>query len=172
MKLMAIDASTKSTGIAIFKDDELIHYECLTSTSTDVLRRIKFMRDSVEKLYNKFSIDTVVMEDVLPEDVRHNQQVFNSLHYLQAAIVLRMHDLGQKVQLVNVNSWRKTCGITTGCNGSRALVKAEDIAFVKEKYNVVANDDICDAICIGWSALQSVEPEVKKTKKVTKVSAF
>lgn len=43
MKTLAIDASSKSSGIAIFEEGKLIHYECITKTSADSLKRIKEM---------------------------------------------------------------------------------------------------------------------------------
>ena len=36
MRVMSIDASTKSTGIAIFFDGKLETYKCLTESSKDV----------------------------------------------------------------------------------------------------------------------------------------
>ena len=41
MKVLAIDASTKSTGVALFEDTELIKYACLTASSTDLIKRIQ-----------------------------------------------------------------------------------------------------------------------------------
>ena len=38
MKVLAIDASTKSTGVALF-DDKLIKYTCLTASSNDVIKK-------------------------------------------------------------------------------------------------------------------------------------
>ena len=37
MKVLAIDASTKSTGVALFDDTKLIKYTCLTASSNDVI---------------------------------------------------------------------------------------------------------------------------------------
>lgn len=165
MKLMSIDASTKSTGIAIFEDDKLIHYECITSASADSFKRIKIMTNRIEELYNEYKVTDVIMEDVLPEDVKHNQSIFNILHYLQASVVLKLHDYKQKVELVNVNLWRKACGITIGRYGVRESAKAQDIAFVKKTFNIDANDDICDAICIGWAKINKPNELMTKAEK-------
>ena len=40
-KIMAIDASTKSTGISIFENTRLIHYECIEVKSIDTFKRIE-----------------------------------------------------------------------------------------------------------------------------------
>ena len=39
IKVLAIDGSTTSSGIAIFDNTELVHYECIV-TSGDTLTRI------------------------------------------------------------------------------------------------------------------------------------
>lgn len=162
MNLMAIDASTKSSGIAIFKDGELIEYKCVTSTSSDKFTRIFKMIDEIEKLYVEHQIDTIIMEEVLPEDVRHNQNTFKALMYLQAYIVGTMHTkYKQDIQLYEASHWRKLCGIKTGAGVKRESLKPKDIAFVKQQYNLLVNDDVADAICIGHAFLieQGLKPK-------------
>ena len=151
MITMAIDASSKSTGVAIFDEQKLVHYECIAATDRDALARIKKMVARIEKLYEEKGVTNVIMEDVIPEDVRHNQSVFKILHYLQAAVVLMLHSHSQTVEFYVSSEWRKKCGIRTGRGITREMVKAADIKFVKDNYNIDANDDICDAICIGYA---------------------
>lgn len=160
MVTMAIDASSKSTGIAIFKDKELVYYECISATHSDAFVRIKYMVSQIKYIYEKWHINTVIMEDVIPEDVRHNQSVFKVLHYLQAAVVLMLHDYNQEVEFYISSEWRKKCGIRTGRGITRDMVKAADLKFVKDKYNLDVNDDIADAICIGYAYTNSILPSV------------
>lgn len=168
--ILAIDASTKCTGLAIYQDNKLVHYCCITSSSTDTLKRIKIMVEGIAKIYKEYEINEVIMEDVLPEDVRHSQKTFNALHYLQAAVALKLHDFKQKLQLVNVNTWRRACGIPTGRNVVRESAKKLDMQFVADHFGITANDDICDAICIGWAYINigfEEETKVEKRKKST-----
>ena len=160
MVTMAIDASSKSTGVAIFKDKELVHYQCITATRTDAFARIKYMVSEIKKLYEAWNVNAVIMEDVIPEDVRHNQSVFKVLHYLQAAVVLMLHDYDQEVEFYVSSEWRKKCGIRTGRGITRDMVKAADIKFVKDNYKLDVNDDIADAICIGYAYTNSILPSV------------
>ena len=55
------------------------------------------------------------------------------------------------MEFFTASEWRKRCGIRTGRGITRDKVKAADIKFVKDTYNIDANDDICDAICIGYA---------------------
>lgn len=154
MKTLAIDASTKATGIAIFQDNKLIHYECITATDGDTLKRISKMTIRIRDLNNKYSPNHIVMEQVLPEDVKHNQKVYKALIYLQAAIVLQLYNWKQKVDFIHVSHWRKICGIKTGRNVKREELKEASKALVKKIYNIDVNDDVSDAILLGMAYIQ------------------
>ena len=41
MKILSIDGSTKSSGWSVFEDGKLIDYGCITSSSTDMIKRIQ-----------------------------------------------------------------------------------------------------------------------------------
>lgn len=161
MITMAIDGSSKSTGVAIFNDEQLVHYECVTASDKNPFDRIPKMVASIKNLYQTWNVEKVIMEDVLPEDVGHSQQTFKVLHYLQAMVVLTLHiNFKQEVEFFVASEWRKKCGIHTGRGIKRDTLKAADIKFVKEKYNIDANDDICDAICIGYAYTHKEEGPV------------
>lgn len=151
MITMAIDASTRSTGVAIFDGQKLIHTECITASSTNVCNRIRKIVKELMILVDNYKIDEVALEEVLPEDVKHNQTVFKALMYLQAAIALDMNDRGKEITFYVSSAWRKKCGIRTGRGVTREMVKAASIKFAKDTYNIEANDDICDAIGIGYA---------------------
>lgn len=151
MKTLALDMSSKSTGWSVFEDTELIAYGCIVDNNSDAFARIKKMVAEIKNIYETYQITQVICEDVLPEDVRYNQHVFKILHYLQALTVLMLHGYNQKVEFYVSSEWRKKCGIKTGRGITRDMVKAADIKFVKDNYNIDANDDICDAICIGYA---------------------
>ena len=149
MKTLAIDASTKSTGIAIFQKQKLIHYECITAHQGDQFKRIKKMVKRIQELYQQYKPTDIIMEQVLPQDVKHNQTVYKALIYLQAAVVLQLHQSGAVVNFSNVTHWRSVCGIKLGRGAKRQHLKAASQELVKQVFNIDVNDDISDAICIG-----------------------
>ena len=149
MKVLALDLSTKSAGWAVFENKKLIGSGCITASSTNVLNRIEKITNELEIIFNRYIPDNIIVEEVLPEDVKHNQQVFKALMYMQASVALAFNKRGKKLEFYVSSEWRKKCGIRTGRGITRDMVKAADIKFVKENYNINANDDICDAICIG-----------------------
>ena len=182
MITIAIDASTKSTGIAIFKDTKLVEYKNITDNNKSVLKRIKYMTDSIEDIYKRYkntALTTqlskaitegkydstkvqIVMEQVIPDNLNdakwtRNQNTFKALFYLQAAIVLMFDHYDLEVELVGASTWRKWCGIKQG-GANRETLKFRDIEFVKKNYNIDVNDDVADAICIGHGKIYH-EPE-------------
>lgn len=156
MKVLALDLSTKSTGWAVFEDKKLVDSGCVTASGTNVLNRISKITDELRIIYDRYLPDDIIVEEVLPEDVRHNQQVFKALMYMQAAVALEFNKSGKKLNFYVSSEWRKKCGIRTGRGITRDMVKAADIKFVKDNYNIDANDDVCDAICIGHAYTHSI----------------
>lgn len=161
---LAIDASTKSTGIAIFDNSNLIHYDCIKSYSSDVITRIQNMIKGLDEILTSYSIDTIVIEEVRPDQGESNPKTMKALFWLQAAIAFLLHDKHPqvKIEYVYPSEWRHQCGIRTGKGIFRDDLKKADIQFVNETYKInTQNDDIADAICIGYAYLH---PEVKEIK--------
>lgn len=165
MITIAIDASTKSTGVAVFKDKQLTRRHNIQDNGKNVLKRIKIMTDCIEEIYiaekdlNEGHQIQVIMEQIIPDNLNeakwtHNQATFKALFYLQAAIVLMFDNYGIDVEFIGASSWRKQCGIKQG-GATRDVLKARDIEFVKEKFGFSVNDDVADAICIGWAKVNA-----------------
>lgn len=166
MYTIAIDASTKSTGVAVFKDKELIEKFNFVNANKSVLKRIKYMTDKIEETYKWYAAFDepfqIVMEQVIPDNLNdakwtRNQATFKALFYLQAAIVIMFDNYDLEVELVGASTWRKWCGIKQG-GANRETLKFRDMEFVKEHYGEVPNDDVADAICIGHGKIYH-EPE-------------
>lgn len=160
MKLLAIDASTKSTGWAIFENKKLIKYGCITAQSNNLYKRIDKIILELEKIIQENQkIESVVLEEVLLNDVRNNNNVFKALIYLQGFICHTLDKYKLTPKLVVASHWRKVCGIKTGAGYKRESLKPKDIAFVKKTYNLDVNDDIADAICIGYAEIHEVKED-------------
>ena len=158
---LAIDASTKSTGIAVFEDKELIEYKCITASSTNLYKRIDIMVAGLKDILDKYKFDFVVIEDVIPDDVNNNQNTYKALTYLQGYFLHLLDDYKLKHKFFTSSEWRKKCGIQTGPGVHRDTLKKKDVEFVKNKYGLTVNDDIADAICIGYAETNPPIP-VKK----------
>lgn len=153
MKIIGLDCSTKSTGFSVFEDKELIDYGCITASSTDLLKRIDKIVTALEELLNKYpNVETIIMEEVIPSTGK-NVKTWKALIYLQAIFMMLLHKKFPKihVEFIYPNSWRSRIGIHTGKGETRDKLKQHDIKYVETHYGIKVNDDIADAICIGYS---------------------
>ena len=162
MKVLSIDASTKSTGFALFDGKELKAYKCVTASSNDLATRIKKMVFALDEILSKNKIDIIVLEEVRPEQGLQNIKTHKALMYLQAAIAFLVHERFKNVEIdyIYPNEWRKICGIKTGAGVRRETLKPKDIAFVKQTYGIDVNDDIADAIGIGHAYVNKLNNEI------------
>lgn len=151
MKILSLDLSTKSSGWAVFEDLKLVEYGCITSASTDLIKRIHIMTDGIKEILNKYTIDKIIVEEVRPEGMGKNNATHRALMWLQAGLAFLVHDEFNKIEIEYIypSSWRAACGIKNGRGITRMSAKELDIKFVKETYNLEVNDDIADAIGIG-----------------------
>ena len=94
MKLLSLDLSTKSSGWAIFTDGDLKDHGCITSSSTDLIKRIHIMADAIDEILQNNEIDKIIVEEVRPEGGYGvgNQKTHKALMYLQAALEFLIHD--------------------------------------------------------------------------------
>lgn len=161
MKILSLDLSTKSSGWAIFEDTKLIDYGCITSSSTDLIKRIKVMVEELKKIIDNNDINKIIAEEVRPQGGfgAGNIQTHRALMWLQAGIAFMLHDNYKNLTLefIYPSSWRAACGIKNGRGIKRESQKQQDIDFVKEKFNIFVNDDIADAIGIGYSQIKTIE---------------
>lgn len=115
-------------------------------------------------------INKVAIEDVVPDDVRNNGTVFRALMHLQGCVCKMLSlDFNLTPEYLVASHWRKMCGIKTGAGVMRESLKPKDIAFVKNQFGLNVNDDIADAICIGFAV---VGGEVKVSDTVITEDGF
>ena len=101
MKILSLDLSTKSSGWAIFENDNLIDYGCITSSSTDLIKRIQIMTNGIKEILEKYEINKIIAEEVRPQGGfgAGNIQTHRALMWLQAAIAFMLYDNFKKLTL-------------------------------------------------------------------------
>lgn len=161
MRILSLDASTRSTGYAIFNDKKLENYGVISASSTDVIKRINKIVSELEQILTKEKVDVVILEEVRP-DLGKIVKTYKALMYLQAAIAFLIHEKFSKIKIEYMypSSWRKICGIKQGAGIKREALKAKDIEFVNKLYSLnITSDDIADAIGIGHGYLNKEKEE-------------
>lgn len=153
MNIIAIDASTKSSGIAIYKHNQLVKHTCITASSSDLFNRIKVMVDQIKNIIIQDpDIEYIVLEQVRQEGFV-NIKTYKALMYLQGCIGMMLHQNFKHIQLdfMYPSEWRKVCQIKQGRGVQRTKQKENDIFWVKQNFNLDVNDDIADAIGLGYA---------------------
>ena len=151
MKTLALDLSSKSSGYAIFENQELEKYGCISASSSNLYKRIEKMTTELTTILKENKIDKVIIEDVVPDDVHNNGTVFRALMHLQGLVAYTLNKFNLSPEYVVASHWRKLCGIKTGAGVRRESLKPKDKEFVKNQFGITVNDDIADAICIGFA---------------------
>lgn len=166
MFILALDLSTKASGWAVYEDKKLIDYGCISAGSANLFSRIDKMIEELDKILKKYSFSQVYIEDVYPEDVHNNRSVFDALEYLRGYVLHKLNDYNLKHTFLTASEWRAKCGIHTGRGVRRNTLKAKDVKFVQDQFGIKVNDDMADAIGIGFAAVggSPKAPQVVKTE--------
>lgn len=161
-KILALDPSSKSTGFAVFENDKLKKYGCITASSTNLFHRIDKIIEELKKIIAEDQPNVIVIEDVIPADVHNNIKIYKALTYLQGYVLHTLDDNKiTDIKFYLANEWRSKCRIKTGPGIKRDSLKPKDIAFVKEQYGIDVNDDVADAISIGYAYLHDNYNEIE-----------
>ena len=161
MKILALDLSTKITGYAIFEDSKLVDYGCITASQSNPIDRIQKIIIELDKIIIKHGdISKVYAEEVRPEGTGYgvgNLHTHRLLMYTQAAVAFLLHNKYPTAtfDFIYPSSWRSACGIKNGRGIKRDAAKAADIKFVQETFGLTVNDDIADAIGLGYSQISN-----------------
>jgi Holliday junction resolvasome RuvABC endonuclease subunit len=134
VRLLALDQASRTSGYAIFDDDELIDYGTFTYDDEDIGIRLHKIRNKVEGLIDRYSIDYVVFEDIqMQGNVVNNVQTFKILAEVFGVIYELVTSLGLDHDAVLSSSWKSTLGIK---GRTRPDQKKNAQAYVVNTYGV------------------------------------
>ena len=149
--ILALDISTTSTGFAIFQENKLVNYGAIAPTG-NVITRIEKIADYVATLMEQYKPDIIYAEEPEPAFVKNNIDVYRKLTFAHGAIAIVLNHYQKEMKLCSASHWRKVVGIKTGRGITRAQLKPIDVAKANEQFGLATkNDDIADAVLIGWS---------------------
>jgi Holliday junction resolvasome RuvABC endonuclease subunit len=64
MTILALDQASRTSGYAVFCDDQLIDSGKFTFEDADIAKRLMKIRNKVEELINEFCIEKIILEDI------------------------------------------------------------------------------------------------------------
>ena len=148
MNILSLDQAT-TTGIAVFKNSELIFYDLHKSPRDKKDKKytqeekIELLLDKIKELIKEYNIDFVVFEDVQSQK---SPTTYKFLSILMGCIRQELYRLSIPYEVLPCVSWRSILGIK---GKGRDVLKKKAQEYILNKYGIEINSDIADAICIG-----------------------
>lgn len=173
--VMGIDASTHSLAFAIYNDDKLTRYGKIVFSGKTVYDRLADAQDKMIALRSQFDVDYVAIEKAIRVN---NAGVALKLAMFVGVIIASVKKDGTEVVEVVPITWQSFIGNRNYTKDQRAkvrrrrinkgksvsyinsLVRAErkqiTMAYFNKKFKInVVDDDVSDAIGVGWYAVNN-----------------
>lgn len=160
--LIATDQSSQVLGISIFeiKTTKLLYSAAIKIKGKSLESRIasikKIINEYVREYIENYELAYMVFEGVQMQ--RNNVLTLETLSELLGVIKNNAYELQIPFLVYKPSEWRGHFHIAKG-KKKREELKAEAISIVKEKYQIDATDDECEAILIGLCACDKLNAE-------------
>lgn len=155
-KLLALDQSSKVTGVAIFENGLLQKYSKI-DLDGELPYRLMKLRETILKIIKEENIAEIAIEDIqMQSNVVNNVETFRTLAEVRGVLEELFQELNIPYTIVLAGTWKSKLGIR---GTKRAEQKKAAQEYIVNKYNIKPIQDICDAICIGDYVIQSVKKE-------------
>lgn len=147
MTILALDQASRTSGYAVFCDDQLIDSGKFTFEDTDIAKRLMKIRNKVEELINEFCIEKIILEDIQCQgNVVNNLETFKILAEVIGVLTELAVEKNLPYELVYSTVWKSTLQIK---GRTRPEQKKNAQQYVLNTYGKKVTQDESDAICIG-----------------------
>lgn len=162
MTVLAFDQARKGAwSLFDTKSRQLLKYGEFDFSKNEYDALLVGVVDILASLFKTYKPDRVILEDI---NMRKNVHTFKMLSWLQGAMIQWLCRNKIEYGLVQPTSWQSFCNARTRtAKEIRAKEKSAEeketkllsIEFVRQEFGIeTENDNLADAICIGyWAAL-------------------
>ena len=150
MRLLALDQASRTSGYAIFEDDQLVESGTFTLKSDDIGERLVQYRQYLSELTDKYEIDQVAFEDIQMQGQVNNVQTFKVLAEVFGVTQEFLAEQNYFYHIVSSNTWKSKLQIK---GRTRPEQKKNAQAYVLEHFGKKVSQDEADSICIGASIM-------------------
>lgn len=158
-RIISVDPSTVKTGVALFVRGKLKKYELFDlSKEPSGDARVWKMCNMVDSFIATSKPDIVVIEDIYAS---RNVRSVIVLAHLQGVLLYKLSTRKLPSILTSSTEWRRALSFDMSRGRKREDFKKAAKEYVRNKFNIEASEDVCDAICIGDAFLCS-EGTIKK----------
>lgn len=147
MTILALDQASRTSGYAVFCDDQLIDSGKFTYEDADLAERLVKIRKKVETLIDYFHIEKIILEDIqLQNNVGSNVVTYKALAEVIGVLTELAAEKKLPYELVPSTVWKSTLQIK---GRTRPEQKKNAQQYVLNTYGKKVTQDESDAICIG-----------------------
>ena len=112
MTILALDQASRTSGYAVFCDDQLIDSGKFTFEDADIAKRLMKIRNKVEELINEFCIEKIILEDIQCQgNVVNNLETFKILAEVIGVLTELAVEKNLPYELVYSTVWKSTLQI-------------------------------------------------------------
>ena len=160
-RILGLDNATNTTGYAIFENGELLTYGIKKTSKNDPIRKAAELKQWLVGMLKLWEIDYLALENV---QYQGNPQTLITPAKLLGILENAAFEVTNLEPIVvYASTWKSHCQIE---GKTRAAQKEDAQNFVKRKFNIVATQDACDAICLTIYAVN----QIKLNQMVTFIS--
>lgn len=154
MKILALDQASRTSGYAIFEDNQLIDSGTFTLVQDDIGERLVELRDTIIKFIDNNQIELVLFEDIQLQAGNAGVTTYKVLAEVFGVIQELLTERGIEYQIVHSQTWKSILNIK---GHSRPEQKKNAQMYVLNTFNKKVSQDTADAICIGSSYIKQNE---------------
>ena len=146
VKLLALDQASRTSGFAVFEDEQLITSGTFTLTQTDIGKRLVAYKQHIEKLIEDYDIEQVVFEDIQMQGQINNVHTFKILAEIYGVTEEFLAESGLVYEVYGASHWRSQLKIP---GKARSEQKKAAQKYVEVEYGKKVSQDEADAVCLG-----------------------
>lgn len=152
MNVLALDQASRTSGYAIFHEDQLIASGTFTYDDDNFALRLLKIRNKVISLIHEYCITQVLLEDIQLQGQTNNVDTYRKLAEVIGVLEELLCEIKVPYEIVHSQTWKSTLDIK---GRDRATQKRNAQAFVAATYGKKVSQDESDAICIGTHYIKS-----------------
>lgn len=151
MNILALDQASRTSGFAVFHEDQLIASGTFTFDDDDFPTRLVKIRNKVISLVHEYCINKILLEDIQLQGQTNNVETYRKLAEVRGVLSELACEMKIPHEIIHSQTWKSTLDIK---GRDRNTQKRNAQAFVAATYGKKVSQDCADAICIGTAYLK------------------
>lgn len=150
--ILALDQASRTSGFAVFQEDQLIASGTFTFDDDDFSLRLVKIRNKVISLIKQYNINKILLEDIQLQGQTNNVETYRKLAEVRGVLSELACEMKIPHEIIHSQTWKSGLDIK---GRDRTTQKRNAQAFVAAAYSKKASQDESDAICIGAHYIKS-----------------